>query len=95
MNKINLETKYIIPEEVAIREMEGEYLLINSMINELFTLNPLGYFIWQKIVDNNSFGEIIDLVSIEYDILNDQVISDICVFIDELEVNEFVRRVGN
>ena len=80
-------------ESVSTREIEGEVLLMNSNIGELFTLNSLGLFIWQQIANNRSLAEIIDLVNEEYHIPSDQVLFDVMSFLEELEVNGFLAEV--
>ena len=89
----NLKTKYKIMEGVSTREIEGEVLLMNSTIGELFTLNSLGLFIWQQIANNCSLAEIIDLVNEEYHIPNDQVLLDVMSFLEELEANGFLKEL--
>jgi len=86
----NLKSKYKITEGVSTREIEGEVLLMNSTIGELFTLNSLGLFIWQQIAKNYSLAEIIDMVNQEYNIPNAQVLLDVVQFLDDLEENGFL-----
>lgn len=91
---LNLETKYMILEGVSVREIEGEILLMNSASGELYTLNPLGHVIWEQIVNKDTLGRIIEIVSDKYDVLPEQVFEDVVNFLRELETNGFILK-GN
>jgi hypothetical protein len=64
--KIQLDQVYAISEDLVARKVQGEFIIvpltsgISKVNEELFTLNPSGLAIWEKINGKRTLGEIIE-----------------------------------
>lgn len=81
--------KYILNENVNIRDIAGEKLLFlgignNGNFNGAYQLNDISYDILKMVQDNKNVEDIIDNIMNEYDMEKDIVERDIMNFISEM-----------
>ncbi len=74
---------------IVTRKTGNEYVLVpiaNNIadMHSVFTLNETGAFIWEQINGERSVEEIIDLLTVVYDIDNEKASSDVFAFIDDM-----------
>lgn len=68
-------------EEYVIVPLANDIADMNSML----TLNETGTFIWEQIDGKNSIGDIIDALTMEYEVDYETASSDLFRFIDSME----------
>ncbi len=87
---VDLQHIFFKNEDVIIREIEGEYLMvpiasgIGDMEDEMYTLNETGIAIWEKLSPERSLENIIDELCEEYDADKKEIINDVIGLIEEL-----------
>jgi hypothetical protein len=88
--EITLEAILYPSEDVVAREIEGELILvpltagIGDMEDELYSLNPSGFAIWQKLDGQRSLGEVVAALAEEYDASRTALEADVLGFAVEL-----------
>ena len=85
--------------DFVFRQIEDETILVpikNHVgdLDSLFSLNPVGAFIWQQIDGSNSLAAILDLILGEFDVAIDDAREDLMRFVDELREIGAVQPVG-
>ena len=83
----------------VFRRIEDETILVpikNHVgdLDSLFSLNPVGAFIWQHIDGSNSLSAILNLILSEFDVAADAANEDLIQFVDELREIGAVQPVG-
>ena len=87
--KIDISKKYFKNEDVIIREIEGEYLMIpiasgiGDMEDEMYTLNETGIAIWEKLSPEKTIEAIVDELGQEYDADKKKITTDVLGLIEE------------
>lgn len=74
---------------IVSRKTGNEYVLIpvaNNIadMNSVYTLNETGAFIWENIDGKRTVEELINAVTEEYEIDNENATSDVFLFIDNM-----------
>jgi hypothetical protein len=74
---------------VVTRKTGNEYILVpvaNNIadMNSVYTLNETGAFIWEQIDGKRNIGEIIELVTQEYEIDRDSASADVLEFVGNM-----------
>jgi hypothetical protein len=80
----NLKTKFVA------RQVGNELILVPlssnvAQMNELFTMNETARFIWENINENNTFEDLENLMTDEFDIDPETAGKDIEKFLNRLE----------
>jgi hypothetical protein len=92
-SSITLDSICTPSEDVVAREIEGELIIVplvsgvGDTDDELYTLNPTGHAIWQKLDGKRTLREIAGLLSNEYDAPAAELEKDVLGL-----ANELVRR---
>lgn len=87
---INVMKQYLKNQDIIIREIEGEYLMIpiasgiGDMEDEMYTLNETGIVIWEKLSPEKTLETIIDELCNEYDADRKEIAADVIGLIEEL-----------
>ena len=87
---ININKKYFCNEDVIVREIEGEYLMIpiasgiGDMEDEMYTLNETGIAVWEKLSSDKTLETVIKELCEEYDAKKDEISTDVIGLIEEL-----------
>lgn len=74
---------------IVTRKTGNEYVLVpvaNNIadMNSVYTLNETGAFIWEQINGQRTVEELINAVTEEYEIDNENATSDVFLFIDNM-----------
>ncbi len=93
---MNTERKYRRRNGVARRKIAGEAFLIPVCgtpvdMENIFVLNPVGDFIWQRLDGQQSLAQIAEQISGEFDITAGQSLADTREFVSQLETNQLVE----
>lgn len=87
---LSLDSICKVSEDIVVREIEGEVIIIpltsdiGDSGDELFSLNRVGYTIWNKFDGKISLGEILDAIQQDFEGNVDQIKEDIIGFTKEL-----------
>jgi hypothetical protein len=81
---------------VVTRKTGNEYVLVpvsNNIadMNSVYTLNETGAFIWEHINGKRTVKELINAVTEEYEIDNENAASDVFLFIDNMKNYLIIR----
>lgn len=89
--------KICVPsEDIVAREIEGDIIIvplisgIGDSDDEIFALNESGKKIWQLLDGKNSLGEVINLLTLQYDQENSELGDDVIGFVSELVNRKFL-----
>jgi len=86
---MNPSARFRRKEEIVGREIAGESFLIPVCgkpvdMENIFVLNPLADFIWQRLDGERTLGSIIADISDEFDVTVEQAGADACDFVGQL-----------
>ena len=70
--------------KVIDRAVEGEMLVIHLPSGNYFSLNSVGTRIWESINGKRTVREVVEIVSIEYDVDPERVQVDVLNLINDL-----------
>jgi hypothetical protein len=73
-----------IPEQVMMREVGGEAVILNIETEQYFGLDEIGTRMWATLTSTGSVQQAIDLLLEEYEVEAERLASDIRGFIDAL-----------
>ena len=99
-SKINLNQVYVVSEDVVVREIEGELIIvpiaagIGDMEAELYTMNETGKLILSMIDGEQSLAGIVKDLSKEYDVPLAEIKRDVLGFVTELAKRKMLIMVN-
>jgi hypothetical protein len=99
-NDILLNTIYEPSDDVVVREIEGELIIvplvsgIGDMEDDLFSLNETGRAIWDKLGGVKTVEDVITELTGEFDASKDEIEKDVTGFLAELMRRKMIRTVG-
>lgn len=84
--------------DIVAREVAGEMILVPikghlANLQRIFTLNPVGEFLWSQLDGRSTVREITRRLVREFEVTAEQAEADTLQFISELEVAGLVERV--
>jgi len=97
--QVNMDDIFTQSEDVVSREIEGEYILvpitagIGDMEDEIYSLNPAGRAIWDKLDGQKSLNTIKEELLDEFEGTEKEIKDDVTGFISELYQRKMVNRV--
>jgi len=97
---IGLESAYGPSEDVVVREIEGELIIVplvagvGDLEDELFTLNETGRAIWQKLDGRRTLRTVVSELAEEFDAPASAIEQDVLGLLEELERRKIVVRKG-
>jgi hypothetical protein len=92
---MNLDVKFRRKEGVASRRIAGESFLIPVCgtpvdMENVFVLNPLADFIWQRLDGEHSLGAVVSEIMEEFDVAPGQAAADASGFVGLLKEHNLV-----
>jgi coenzyme PQQ biosynthesis protein PqqD len=97
---IDLDSAYVPSEDVVVREIEGEIIIVpliagvGDLEDELFTLNETGRAIWQKLDGRRTVRAVVSELAEEFEALAGTIEQDVTGLLEELERRRIVARKG-
>ena len=85
--------QYRTPEEVIMREVGEDTLLLNTQTHQYYSLNPIGTKIIKLLTDNPSVDSVVDLIHIEYEASEEQIRKDVEGLIVELQKHKLLELI--
>jgi hypothetical protein len=81
---------YSLKGTYVLRQIAGEYLAVpisNDAVENagIVILNPVSQIIWGKLETGATFDEILNTITTEFDVSEDEATADIKEFLDGLE----------
>ncbi len=80
----------IISDQVLVRHLEGETVLLDLRSQHYFGLDEVGTRIWQLLVEHGETGAVVEAMVEEFEVERSQVERDLEVFLSRLEAAELV-----
>jgi hypothetical protein len=99
-NPISLDSAYGPSEDVVVREIEGEIIIvplvsgIGDLEDELFTLNETGRAIWQKLDGLKPLRDVVSELAAEFDAPAGLIEEDVVGLLEELGRRKMIARKG-
>ncbi len=96
MQDINLSSVYKVVDNVISKIIEDELVIvtmnngISDVDSSIFTLNPTGKVVWEKLDGKYSLKEVIDQLVEEYEAPEDAVKKDVIKLVAELLVKNLI-----
>jgi hypothetical protein len=87
---VTLSTICALSDDIVAREIEGEIVIvplvagIGDAEDELYTLNPTGHAIWQKLDGARTLGGVVDALAQEFDAPRAELEADVLGFAGEM-----------
>src|SRR4030095_3456257 len=81
-----------VPEDVIVRELNGEAVVLNLHNGTYFGLNSVGMRIWQLCEEHGSLREVWQAMRQEFDAPGDALQTDLLVFVNELSSRKLLTR---
>ena len=95
-DKIDLDKIYAPSEDVVVREIEGEVVIvplvsgIGDIEDELFTLNETGRDVWQRVDGSKPLAAVVRELAEEYDAPPGIIEGDVVGLLEELLVRKMI-----
>jgi hypothetical protein len=77
-------------KETVFSDLGDEVAILNLRSGAYFGLNPVGAFIWSRIQEPRTMGDLCRAVEGEFEVDHDRCAHDIAVLIDELRTNGLI-----
>jgi hypothetical protein len=82
---ISFSQRVIAPEDVLVRELEGQSVLLNLETEQYFSLDEVGTRMWALLTESGSIQAAYDSLLAEYDVTPDLLRSDLTTLIERLQ----------
>ena len=80
-----------IPESIAVHDLQGELLLLNTTTGVCVNLDPMGTRMWQLIHEHRALHEVLDALLHEYEVTEAQCEQDLLGFVARMLEDGFVE----
>jgi hypothetical protein len=94
MSQFTFASRVTAPEDVLVRELEGESVLLNLATESYFGLDTVGTDMWRALTTANSIQAAYDAVLTEYDVEPAVLRDDLAALIEKLMAQGLIRVVG-
>ena len=85
--------QYRTPEEVIMREVGEDTLLLNTQTHQYYTLNMIGTRIIKLLTVNPSVDNVVDHIHMEYDASEAQIRKDVEGLIIKLQKHKLLELI--
>jgi len=99
-NPINLDSAYGPSDDIVVREIEGEIIIVplaagvGDLEDELYTLNETGRAIWGKLDGRKTLRAVVSELAEEFDAPAGAIEPDVVGLLEELERRKMIVRIG-
>ena len=83
-----------IPDSIAVHDLQGELLLLNSTTGVSVSLDPMGTRMWQLIQEHHALDKVLDALLHEYNVTEAQCEQDLLGFVARMLEDGFVETVA-
>jgi hypothetical protein len=93
MTDVSLQTAVRVSDDVVVRELDGEAIILNLSSGVYFGLDPVGTRMWQLIGQLARLQDVVDAMRDEYDAPIEKLEHDLLQLVFELTENGLVKRI--
>jgi hypothetical protein len=80
-----------IPDNVLMRELDGESVILDLASEKYFGLDEIGTRMWQVLAGTDTVQEAYDILLLEYDVEPQQLLQDLQELVEELVGSDLLR----
>ena len=91
---LSMASRVRIPESIAVHDLHGELLLLNSATGVSVSLDPMGTRMWQLIQEHHALDKVLDALLHEYDVTEAQCEQDLLSFMARMLEQGFIETGG-
>jgi len=73
-----------IPDDVLMRELDGESIILNLASERYYGLDDVGTHMWQLLATTSTIEEVYEILLTEYEVEPDQLLHDMEELIEQL-----------
>ena len=73
-----------VPDDVLMRELDGESVILDLASEKYFGLDDIGTRMWQILEDSDTVQEAYDILLQEYDVDSQQLLKDLQELVEQL-----------
>ena len=88
---LSLASQVRIRESIAVHELQGELLLLNSATAVSVNLDPMGTRMWRLIQEHHALHNVLDALLHEYEVTEAQCEQDLLNFVAQMLEDGFVE----
>ena len=88
---LSMASQVRIPESIAVHDLQGELLLLNSATGVSVSLDPMGTRMWLLIQEHHALDKVLDALLHEYDVTEAQCVHDLLSFVARMLEEGFVE----
>lgn len=81
---ISFAMRVSVPEDVLIRELDGESVILNLKSERYFGLDEVGTRIWDALICSETIAAAYQTLLLEYDVVPEQLQSDLYNLLEQL-----------
>jgi hypothetical protein len=94
MSPFTFASRVTAPEDVLVRELEGESVLLNLANNQYYGLDAVGTGMWRALTTTGSVQEAYDTLLTEYDVAPEALRRDLGELIEKLMAQGLLKDEG-
>jgi Coenzyme PQQ synthesis protein D (PqqD) len=91
---LSMATHVRIPESIAVHDLQGELLLLNSATGVCVSLDLMGTRMWQLLHEHHALHKVLDALLHEYAVTEAQAEQDLLGFVARMLEQGFVETVA-
>lgn len=76
--------RFKIANDILFRQVENEAVLLHIPAGMYYSLNETSIMFWEALRDQQPFDPVIEKITVEYDVEESQVLSDLKTFLQDL-----------
>lgn len=88
---INLDILVQQHDNIAQREISGQYVLVRAPLSVMYTLNEVGTTIWQAMAEPIVVRSLVDRVIESFEVSEERARADVLEFLDDLIINDLLK----
>ena len=91
---LSMASRVRIPESIAVHDLQGELLLLNSATGVSVSLDQMGTRMWELVQEHHALHSVLDALLQEYDVTESQCEQDLLGFVVRMLEQGFVETVA-
>lgn len=88
---INFAMRVSVPEDVLIRELDGESVILNLKSERYFGLDEVGTRMWEVLSSSKTIADAYQTLLLEYDVVPEQLQIDLDNLLEQLIQNGLIN----
>lgn len=88
---ISFAQRVVVPDDVLMRELDGESVLLNLATDSYFGLDTVGTDMWRALVASNSIQAAYETILAEYDVAPGTLQCDMAELVEKLTSHGLVQ----